>query len=123
MKLLWQATLPVKTVSPNKQEHWTAKKNRNDLLCWWLTYYWCKDSPQVQLPCTVKVSRIASRLLDEHDNLRMALKPAIDAIADKIIPGLAPGRADGDKRITWEYGQRKPEKGRQPSVEIVIYQQ
>jgi hypothetical protein len=28
-------------------------------------------------------------------------------IADQILPGLAAGRADGDKRMTWEYAQEK----------------
>ena len=58
-------------------------------------------------PCRVTLTRIAPRDLDEHDNLPAAFKTIIDAIADRLVPGLAPGRADGDKRITWEFAQRK----------------
>lgn len=61
----------------------------------------------IQLPCKVRLTRISPRELDEHDNLRSALKHIVDAIADVLIPGLKAGRADGDKSIKWEYGQKK----------------
>lgn len=51
--------------------------------------------------------RIAPRMLDEDDNLREAFKTIKDAVSDKLLPGLQPGRADGDDRIMWLYGQKK----------------
>ena len=58
-------------------------------------------------PCKVILTRVAPRSLDVEDNLPMALKTAKDAVADVICPGLAPGRADGNKNIKWEFAQRK----------------
>jgi len=58
------------------------------------------------LPCVVRFTRIAPRKIDE-DNFLPGLKYVRDAIADYLIPGLAPGRADGDERIQWIYEQRK----------------
>ncbi len=40
----------------------------------------------------------------------MAFKYVADAIADQLIPGLRPGMADDDPRITWEYAQEKAKK-------------
>lgn len=45
---------------------------------------------------------LRNRLLDD-DNLAASYKHLRDAIADSLIPGLAPGAADGWFR--WEYGQ------------------
>ena len=59
---------------------------------------------QVQLPCTVTLRRCGKRDLDD-DNLTGALKYVRDAIAEYLIPGLAPGRADNDRRIAWKYDQ------------------
>ena len=50
---------------------------------------------------TVTLTRIATGLLDEHDNLRMAFKPTADAVAAWL------GMKDNDPRIVWEY---RPEK-------------
>jgi hypothetical protein len=61
----------------------------------------------IQPPCKVTMTRISPRDLDEHDNLRSALKHIVDAIADILIPGLKAGRADGDKSIQWIYEQKK----------------
>ncbi len=71
------------------------------------------------LPCFVKMVRIAPRELDEEENLRMSFKYIKDYIADFLIPGLARGRADGDKRIKWDYGQEKG-KPKQYSIRIEI---
>lgn len=61
----------------------------------------------IKIPCRVVLTRVAPRELDEHDNLRSAFKHVIDAIANVLIPGLKPGRADGSKEIIWEFAQSK----------------
>lgn len=50
--------------------------------------------------------RLAPRELDADDNLRIALKWIKDAIAEVLTGDMVPGRADGDKRIKWEYDQQ-----------------
>ncbi len=61
----------------------------------------------IKPPCRICLTRISPRELDEHDNLRSALKHVVDVIADVLVPGLKPGRADGCKEIKWEYKQAK----------------
>lgn len=56
--------------------------------------------------CRVTMTRIApSKGLDEHDNLRSALKHACDSVADWL------GLNDNDPRIDWKYGQRRGRPG------------
>lgn len=71
-----------------------------------IRYKFFNDSPKITLPCLVKLTRYSPRELD-YDNLVYAFKFMRDEVAENIIPGLAKGRADGDKRITWEYLQEK----------------
>ncbi len=52
------------------------------------------------------LTRIAPRALD-FDNLVYAFKHIRDVIADTLLPGLAAGRADDDKRLQWQYCQEK----------------
>lgn len=70
------------------------------------------------IPCIIHLRRISPRLCDD-DNLQGSLKVVRDAIAEIMIPGLAPGRADGDPRITWKYSQGKG-KPHQKGVTIEI---
>ena len=72
-----------------------------------------KDKPT--LPCLVTITRISPRSYD-HDNFVASAKGLRDILSDLVIPGLAPGQADADPRITWHY---KQEKGKQ-SVRIQI---
>jgi hypothetical protein len=51
------------------------------------------------LPVDVLVERTGWNALDEHDNLRLAAKSVIDAIAEYL------GADDRDQRITWNYSQ------------------
>lgn len=110
-------SIPIKTVSPNVSEHWRVKHKRNQLhRC--LIKLELSKIKKPTLPCIVVMRRIGAKLLDEEDNLRMALKCPKDVISDWLVPGLAPGRADGDKRITWKYEQ---EVGRPNSLQLEIY--
>jgi len=107
MNILLKIPLPKNLLSEgNKNDHWSKKHKRNKRRAQWLCAYWKIDENALNLPCVVKFTRIAPYALDE-DNMGTSMKYFRDWIADKIIPGLAPGRADGDKRITWHYAQEK----------------
>jgi len=61
----------------------------------------------------IKWIRVASRKLDEGDNLPMAFKYCRDMLSGLLIPGKARGQADSDPRIVWEYGQMTPKEAKQ----------
>lgn len=82
------------------------KQYKNAVDLFWNAYV--KEQPE--LPVTVTFYRGAPRMLDEEDNLRMAFKWIKDHAADKLVPGLAPGHADGDKRLKFAYGQEISEE-------------
>jgi len=60
----------------------------------------------------VTLTRIAPRMLDDHDNLRMAFKAQVDSVAQWL--GL---RSDRDPRIAFSFAQ---EKSRFASIRIEI---
>lgn len=70
--------------------------------------------PVVSGPVRVKVTRIAPRALDAHDNLRASLKAVVDGIADWLKS------KDNDPRITWDYGQERG-KPRQYAVRVEVW--
>lgn len=90
--------LPIATVSEaNRRDHWATKARRAKFqrnTAWALC-------PAYPLPCVVTLTRIAPRSLDAHDNLRSALKFAVDGIADRL------GIKDNDPRVEWRYAQTK----------------
>lgn len=104
--------LPIILVSPNKVEHWSFRHSRNKKIKKLLSSLEIPD----YLPCRVLIKRHSTRFFDD-DNFVAACKGVRDAVADRLIPGLAPGRADGDTRITWEYVQVK-DKIKGVTVEI-----
>lgn len=110
--------IPMKIISEaNTSSHWAAKgarvKKVKKIIKMMLAR--CDVKP----PCLVKLTRVAPRKLDEHDNLPAAFKYVIDAIADFLVPGKAPGFADSCKDIKWELCQEKGEpKTYQLRVEI-----
>jgi hypothetical protein len=98
--------IPIRIVSEaNVMEHWRKKHKRKQQQKLMINFslYGHKILP----PCKVILTRIAPRRLDDEDNLRMALKAAKDFVADLLIPGMAPGRADGMEWISWEFKQEK----------------
>ena len=99
----------IKTVSEaNSSEHWTKKNKRHKSQKKFIRLWSLENNiKSTILPCIVRLTRLAPGMLDEDDNLRMAFKWIKDFIADEILPGQAPGRADSDKRITWTYAQEK----------------
>lgn len=58
------------------------------------------------------------RLLDDDHNLSYSFKFIQDAVADTLLPGLPPGRADSHFR--WEYGQveTRGEQGTIVKIEV-----
>jgi len=69
-------------------------------------HWYLKTIEKPALPVKVTMTRISPREYDD-DNLTSSMKEIRDKVADWLIPGLAPGRADSDERITWVYEQRK----------------
>ena len=94
--------IPIHTVSEaNRRGHWAKHAKRTHLQRYLACG--CFDEmlqPFVSLPCTVRLIRIAPRLLDD-DNLRGALKAVRDGIADSLEVN------DNDPRVRWEYAQQK----------------
>lgn len=112
-------SVPVKILSEaNNTDHWSKKKARKDETRKKIKLKWLViGSPTVKLPCIIKITRIAPRELD-FDNLVYSMRNITNIIADLLIPGLAPGRADGDKRLKFEYLQRKIPKTYSVEIEI-----
>jgi hypothetical protein len=95
----------------NNHDHWTVKAKRkksiNAHLLAVLSHAAANNQYSFILPCIVTLTRISPRLLND-DNLVYTLKYQRDCIADYLIPGLKPGRADDDNsKILWEYAQEK----------------
>lgn len=80
--------------------------------------YFLNQEKLPSLPVKVVMIRIGPKRLDDV-NLFASFKYVQDAIAEQLIPGLAPGRADGDPRIKWYIEQRLHPK-RQYGIELHI---
>lgn len=109
-------TLPIRTVSAlNQREHWgkrarRVKSERNAALL--LTPRWLL----AHLPLTVKLTRIAPRPLDTHDNLSSSMKGVVDGIAERL------GIKDNDPRICWSHAQERG-KPKQYAVRVEFLEQ
>ncbi len=120
MKKIFEITLPIKTISEaNTSEHWSKRRKRHKEQAKWIMYGLKNALPVIVFPIGIQITRLSPRSLDAHDNLPMALKHITDSIADIILPGLAKGRADDDKRLIFTYEQ---EKSRSQNVKIEIFQ-
>ncbi len=108
MKTIWLWHLPLKTASEaNSSEHWTKKAKRHRLQKQKIKAVLLSERPQIAIPCAIVLTRIAPRQLDSHDNLATSMKYVSDALAEFLVPGKAPGRADDCKEIVWAYKQEK----------------
>ena len=91
----------------NLSEHWSKKKKRHDLQKSTIRINFSLNfSEPPALPCLITMTRIAPRELD-YDNFVYSLKWIKDTIADSILHGFSPGRADGNVKMKWEYLQEK----------------
>lgn len=98
--------IPMKLPSlANRAGRWKGNYFMNKVKC--ATIRRCLANLKITPPCKVIITRIAPRMLDTIDNLPMSVKFVIDTVADMLIPGLKPGRADGDSRVKFEIQQRK----------------
>lgn len=89
-------TLPLRIEScANLREHWAkrAKRAKEHRLA-------ALAVPKQVLPCTVTITRVAPRALDD-DNLQGGCKALRDGIADRL------GVKDNDDRVVWRYSQEK----------------
>lgn len=109
--------IPYRLQSPNIKEHWAKTHKRNKKLHLLLNTY-LPDLSNCHLPCKVTLTRVGPRALD-HDNLVYAFKFLVDEISDRLIPGLARGRADGLGKIEFLYKQKRS-KLKEYAVEIQI---
>lgn len=125
--------IPVRTISEsNCSEHWTTKSKRHKLQKKMVWAIWNQVRPNITLPCLIKLSRIAPRLLDDSDNLPISMKWIKDALCAKIFPEKIVfvreknrsyqnlGFTDDSKEITWEYSQIKGDV-REYAVRVEIF--
>jgi hypothetical protein len=90
----------------NTSEHWLKRSKRHKKQKGYVNIFFNQYKHLVELPVSIIMCRISPRTLD-FDNLVYSLKWVRDALAEGLIQGLAPGRADEDDRITWVYAQEK----------------
>lgn len=110
--MIVQVPIRIESVA-NIHEHWTARARRASIHKG-TTYYALREAGAPHsLPCTVKLTRIAPRSLDSHDNLRSGCKAAVDGVALWLTVD------DADERITGKYAQRKGGP-KQYSLEVEI---
>jgi len=100
--------VPIRLYSTaNISEHWTKRRERIKKHKMLLMFYTEGLSQHSDLlPLQVILCRVAPRSLD-YDNLVFAFKNIRDYISDRLIPGLAAGRADNNDSINFEYIQKK----------------
>ncbi len=104
--MIFRIEIPIFTISEaNVSEHWTKSKKRKDLQKRWVKILFLKHKPKIDLPIHIKLTRIGKKLLDS-DNLPVSMKYIRDEVANYLIPGKAPGQADNDPRLSWEYDQK-----------------
>lgn len=119
MKLVKEWWLPIETVSEmNRQEHWSKRAKRFKKQKKRIALAFLEEPLKLKLPVHIRIIRYSSQTMDA-DNVNAALKGVRDAMADQILPGFLPGRADSDPRITWEYEQ---EKGKNGFLRIQFYE-
>ncbi len=105
--------LPIRLKSSaNISEHWAVKLKRQKKEK--LLVKFALNAIDLSQVTQIKLIRHAPRQLDD-DNLAYAFKHIRDCVADLIIPGLAPGRADS--RLSFLCSQ---ERSRTYFIEIAL---
>lgn len=108
------------TATAHKNLHWAAIRKIYKVQEMWVKSGLNAQIEDITIPAKITLTRIAPRELD-YDNLVTSFKHIRDVVASLLIPGLAPGRADGDKRLTWVYEQTKADP-KEYAVQIEIKQ-
>lgn len=97
-----EVTIPIKTVNESNGQHghWRTKSSRRKTQRAAVGQM-LRNRPLPPLPARVTLTRISAGQLDEHDNLRGALKSIADEIAEHYaLP-------DKDDRFSWHYSQER----------------
>lgn len=100
--LLWFLPIKIDPYNPCMNRFTRSKENKRVLGI--MKAYKPLEFKNLALPCKIVLTRIAPRKFD-YDNLVASFKFMTDTLADFLIPGLAKGRADGDKRLEFTYDQ------------------
>ena len=120
-------TIPIRTVSEANQskfEHWGTKQRRakkqRETVALMMSDWGFRAAVQQHRELLaagqsriVRLRRVAPRELD-GDNLQRSFKAIRDEVAKQL------GVDDRDKRVTWEYHQRKGNKPKEYAIEISI---
>lgn len=106
--------LPIRLKTPNLQEHWAVKHRRNQRIKWIIWAELGKYSRPDKIN-KVRFVKIGGRHMDD-DNFIYSLKFVRDTFCSWLVPGKAPGQADG--KIKCEYEQVK---GKPAGVRIEVY--
>ncbi len=101
-----------KFLSPNQKKHWAEEYKNNSLKNTIVKMYLNNLDlfENDEEPIDICMTRVAPKRFDE-DNFIFSCKALRDCIADHLLPGLAPGRADGDEKLKFVYDQRKGSPG------------
>ena len=103
-----EITLPIRTVSEaNCFEHWQKKHRRHESQKLQLRLELLPFKKEIKLPCWVKLTRYAPRMLDAFENLPMSFKYIVDGLCEELTGDYRPGRADSDERIVLSCDQVK----------------
>ena len=111
MLLIHEFTVPIQLVSEmNVQQHWTKRYKRSKSQKMQI-FVEMRNGPSIPLPCHILLTRyhLDGKAMD-FDNLVPSFKFIRDEIANALIPGLLPGRADDDARLSWGYDQQVDKK-------------
>lgn len=105
-----QWVLPLDIITPNTSEHWSKQyaRNKKNKLLMAAKWSFLKEKPKP--PLYIILERLYDpskrQKLYDLDNIVGAFKGVQDSIADLIIPGLLPGRADAPSLgLQWQYTQ------------------
>jgi hypothetical protein len=102
--------LPLEIQSPNIKEHWSETSSRNKRNLVLIKQAFSEENEKPEAPCSVSLQRLYNPSIHQKrmddDRYIISVAGIRDAIADLIIPGLAPGQADNINRgIKFEYDQ------------------
>ena len=112
-----KADIPIRLESLNKKVHWAEAARQTKAQKTSVRMIMQSALKNIDPPCQVTLIRVAPRTFDE-DNLIGSFKAIRDEIADMLIPGLAPGRADSCPDIKWIYKQQKAVKEYSVVIEV-----
>jgi len=94
----------------NSSEGWRVKHARHKKQKRQIFFEMIPIKHLIKLPCTLKITRFAPKMLDRHDNLPYSSKWVNDQLCAEITGDLRPGRADDHDGFAFQYDQVKSKK-------------